>query len=374
MAQKNETPALIGATLAVAALLGGLWWIFKKSDFSIGNSQPETPTIQASAPSVATTTGATPGANSAPSQPGMRPGMQTTTGGTGGVGSFAGLSAPSGQFNYGGSTSWAPIRSSLDANIQSALPQFQLRYVNPNGGPASSGSGVKMLLNRQLDFAQTSRPLTNQEKQQAQQAGISLQEIAVALDGVAVAVNPSLNIPGLTLAQLQEIYTGKATNWQQVGGPNLPIVPISRNVGSGGTVDLFIDSVLSGQSFSSSVQFVGTTTQALQKLGSEPGGVYFASAPEVVPQCTVKPLAIGQTAGQFVPPYQEPIVPKDQCPARRTQLNAQTLGNGTYPLTRNLYVVVRQDASSKAGEAYANLLLSSAGQEMLEKAGFVKIR
>ena len=300
--------------------------------------------------------------------------MQTTTGGTGGVGSFAGLSAPSGQFNYGGSTSWAPIRSSLDANIQSALPQFQLRYVNPNGGPASSGSGVKMLLNRQLDFAQTSRPLTNQEKQQAQQAGISLQEIAVALDGVAVAVNPSLNIPGLTLAQLQEIYTGKATNWQQVGGPNLPIVPISRNVGSGGTVDLFIDSVLSGQSFSSSVQFVGTTTQALQKLGSEPGGVYFASAPEVVPQCTVKPLAIGQTAGQFVPPYQEPIVPKDQCPARRTQLNAQTLGNGTYPLTRNLYVVVRQDASSKAGEAYANLLLSSAGQEMLEKAGFVKIR
>ena len=136
MAQKNETPALIGATLAVAVLLGGLWWIFKKSDFSIGNSQPETQTIQASAPSAATTTGATPGAdsgaNSAPSQPGMRPGMQTTTGGTGGVGSFAGLSAPSGQFNYGGSTSWAPIRSSLDASIQSALPQFQLRYVNPN--------------------------------------------------------------------------------------------------------------------------------------------------------------------------------------------------------------------------------------------------
>jgi len=373
MAQKNEIPALIGATLAVAALLGGLWWIFKKSDFSIGNFKPETPTVQASAPIAATT----PDANSsAPSQPGMRPGMQGATGGgTASAGRFTGMKdVPSGQFNYGGSTSWAPTRSSLDASIQSDLPQFQLRYVSPNSGPASSGSGVKMLLNRQLDFAQTSRPLTNQEKQQAQQAGISLQEIAVALDGVAVAVNPSLNIPGLTLAQLQEIYTGKATNWQQVGGPNLPIVPISRNVGSGGTVDLFIDSVLSGQSFSSSVQFVGTTTQALQKLGSEPGGVYFASAPEVVPQCTVKPLAIGQTAGQFVPSYQEPIVPKDQCPARRTQLNAQTLGNGTYPLTRNLYVVVRQDASSKAGEAYANLLLSSAGQEMLEKAGFVKIR
>ena len=371
MAQKNETPALIGATLAVAALLSGLWWIFKKSDFSIGNPQPESPTVQASAPSGATV----PSTNSsAPSQPGMRPGMQPSGGGTSGGGSFAGLSAPSGQFNYGGSTSWAPMRLPLDASIRSALPQFQLRYVNPTDGPASTGSGVKMLLNKQLDFVETSRPLTTQEKQQAQQAGTPLQEIAVALDGVAIAVNPSLNVPGLTLAQLQEIYTGKATNWQQVGGPNLAIVPISRNVGSGGTVDLFIDSVLSGQSFSSSVQFVGTTTQALQKLGNEPGGVYFASAPEVVPQCTVKPLPIGQTAGQWVPPYQEPIVPKDQCPARRTQINAQTLRNGTYPLTRSLYVVMRQDASSKAGEAYANLLLSNAGQEMLEKAGFVKIR
>ena len=371
MAQKNETPALIGATLAVAALLGGLWWIFKKSDFSIGQSQPETPTIQSSA-----TSGTSPSANSsAPSQVGMRPGMQpATSGGMGGGGRFAGLSAPSGQFNYGGSTSWAPTRSSLDASIQSALPQFQLRYVNPTDGPASTGSGVKMLLNKQLDFVQTSRPLTAQEKQQAQQAGTPLQEIAVALDGVAVAVNPSLNVSGLTLAQLQEIYTGKATNWRQVGGPNLTIVPISRKVGSGGTVDLFIDSVLSGQSFSPGVQFVGTTTQALQKLGNEPGGIYFASAPEVIPQCTVKPLLIGRSAGQWVPPYQEPIVPKDQCPARRTQINAQTLRNGTYPLTRNLYVVVRQDASSKAGEAYANLLLSNAGQEMLEKAGFVKIR
>ena len=377
MAQKNETPALMGATLAVAALLGGLWWIFKKSDFSIGNSKPETPTIQASASS-GTMTPPDP-SSSAPSQPGMRPGMQptavaTTTGGTSSGGSFAGLSAPSGQFNYGGGTSWAPLRSSLDASIQSDLPQFQLRYVSPNSGPASSGSGVKMLIDRQLDFAQISRPLTNQEKQQAQQSGVSLKEIAVALDGVAVAVNPSLNVSGLTLNQLQEIYTGKATNWQQVGGPNLSIVPISRSIGSSGTVDLFVDSVLAGQPFSSTVQFIGTTTQALQKLGSEPGGVYFASAPEVVPQCTVKPLAIGQTVGQFVPPYQEPIVPKDQCPARRTQLNAQTLRNGTYPLTRNLYVVVREDASSKAGEAYANLLLSSVGQDRLEKAGFIKVR
>ena len=190
MAQKNETPALIGATLAVAALLGGLWWIFKKSDFSIGNSKPETPAVQASAP-ISAPIATTPVENSsAPSQPGMRPGMQGATGGgTASGGSFMGMKGvPSGQFNYGGSTSWAPTRSSLDVNIQSDLPQFQLRYVNPNSGPASSASGVKMLLNRQLDFAQTSRPLTNQEKQQAQQAGISLQEIAVALDGVAVAV------------------------------------------------------------------------------------------------------------------------------------------------------------------------------------------
>jgi phosphate transport system substrate-binding protein len=358
MSQKNETSALIGAALAVAALLGGLWWIFKKSDFSIGNLQPS------DAPSAASGNPTAP--TPLPPLPAGAPPAGSTFTSVGNI--------PIGNFKYGGSTSWAPVRLAVDSNLQQAKPEFRLSYVNPIGGAASTGSGVKMVINRDIDFAQTSRPLSAQERQQAEQSGIKLQEIPVAIDGLAVAVNPSLTLPGLTLEQLKGIYTGSVTNWQQVGGPNLPIVPISRKLGSGGTVDLFIESVLNGQSFGSGVQFVDTTTQALQSLGNAPGGIYFASAPEVVPQCTVKPIAIGRTSGQFVSPYQGNWVPKEQCPAQRTQLNPQVFRDSSYPLTRNLYVVFRADASGKAGEAYANLLLSGEGQGFLERVGFVKVR
>ncbi|MBD2362138.1 substrate-binding domain-containing protein [Anabaena minutissima FACHB-250] len=71
---------------------------------------------------------------------------------------------------------------------------------------------------------------------EAQQKGFSLKEIAVAIDGIAIAVNHKLNISGLTIAQLQAIYTGKITNWQEVGGKNLPITPLTRPQESGGTV------------------------------------------------------------------------------------------------------------------------------------------
>ena len=122
------------------------------------------------------------------------------------------------------------------------------------------------------------------------------------------------------------------------------------------------------------MQIVSTTTQALQKLAATPGGIYFASAPEVVPQCTVKPLAIGQLPGQFVPPYQEPLV--TNCPTRRNQLNIQAFQTGSYPITRNLFVVVKQNGGTEqqAGEAYANFLLSDQGQAAIAKAGFVRVR
>ena len=76
----------------------------------------------------------------------------------------------------------------------------------------------------------------------------------------------AINIPGITVDQLRSIYTGKITNWSQVGGPNIPIKPYSRRISDGGTVELFVQDVLSGQAFSSNVEFVSTTTQALQKV------------------------------------------------------------------------------------------------------------
>ena len=283
---------------------------------------------------------------------------------------------PSGLFNYGGSTSWAPIRLSVDSVIQAARPEFRLRYVTPTGEPPGSSTGIKMLIEGKLDFAQSSRGLRDSELSSAQAKGFKLQQTPVAIDGLAVAVNPKLNIPGLTIDQLRSIYTGKVTNWQQLGGANVPIQPYSRPVNDGGTVELFIQDVLGNQKFAANVQFVNTTTQALQKLASSPGGIYYASAPEVIPQCTIKPIPLGRKPNELVTPYREPFVPLSQCPSQRNQINTEAFQSGAYPITRNLFAIVKQNGQTEqlAGEAYVNFLLTNQGQELISKSGFVRIR
>ncbi len=344
MSQKNETTVLVLALLITAGLLGGgFWWFTNRSGVNLGGKRIN-PTNQSAQSTVET---------------------------------FAQVQdVPSGLFSYGGSTTWAPIRKEVDRGIQTVWPKFVLRYTDPTSGAPGSGAGIKMLLNNQLAFAQSSRSIKDEEYQQAQQRGFTLKEIPVAIDGIAIAVNPNLNIPGLTIAQLKDIYTGKITNWQEVGGSNLSIKPYSRRIEEGGTIEFFAENVLQGQNFGANVQFIGTTTEALREVATNPGSIYYASAPEVVGQCTVKPLPLGRTPDQLVPPYQEPFVPLEQCPTQRNGLNSSAFQSGKYPITRNLFVIVKLNGQpdQQAGEAYANLLLTQQGQQLLEEAGFVRIR
>ena len=358
MSQKNETTVLVLALLITAALAaGGFWWFSKNSGLgSLTGSKPNNPS---------------PDNNNSNPTSSPTPG-QSSTGN-----SFAQVqNVPTGLFNYGGSTSWAPIRKVVDSAIQVAWPKFQMRYVQPTGETPGSSAGISMLLDGQLAFAQSSRPLLEQEYNQAKQRGFSLQQIPVAIDGIAVAVNPNLSVSGLTLDQLRSIYTGKTTNWNQLGGPNVAIKPYSRPKGDGGTVEVFAQDVLGDQPFGSNVEFISTTTQALQKLASNPGGIYYASAPEVVPQCTIKPLSLGRKPGELVPPYQEPYVTLPQCRSKPNQLNTNAFQSGQYPITRNLFVIIKQDGQSdqQAGQAYANLLLTEQGQQLTSQAGFVRLR
>lgn len=283
---------------------------------------------------------------------------------------------PSGLFSYGGSTTWAPIRREVDSEIQKLLPKFQLRYTDPTTGAPGSGTGIKMLLNNQLAFSQSSRSIKDEEYQTAQQRGFTLKEIPVGIDGIAIAVNPNLNIPGLTVTQIKNIYTGKLTNWQQVGGPNLPITAYSRRPEDGGTVEFFLENVLEKEKFADNVKFIPTTTQALREVAKNPGGIYYASAPEVVDQCTIKPLPLGRTPDKLISPYQQPLIPSQNCPQQRNQLNTIAFQTGDYPITRRLFVIVKQNGQidQQAGESYANLLLTEQGQELITKAGFVRIR
>ncbi|MBW4690693.1 MAG: PstS family phosphate ABC transporter substrate-binding protein [Lyngbya sp. HA4199-MV5] len=359
MAQKNDTTALLLAFLVTAGLIGGgFWWFTQRSGSDL--SKVLSPAANSpSSPSNGDNPAASPTANSnAPAT----------------AEDFAGVqNIPSGLFSYGGSTTWAPVRLIVDPVIQSSRPEFRLRYVDPISGTPGSGAGIKMLLQDEIAFAQSSRPVSDQENQAAAQRGLKLKQIPVAIDGIAIAVNPSLDLPGLTIEQIKGIYGGTITNWNQVGGPNLAIQPLERPSAAGaGTIEVLLGDRKPG----ANVQDVPTTTAGLRKLAATPGGVYFSTATELVPQCTVKPVPIGRQAGQFVPPYQEPLVASSSCPAQRNKLNADAFRSGQYPLTRNLFVVVKQNggAEQQAGEAYANFLLTPQGQSLIEKAGFVSIR
>ncbi|WP_442946797.1 PstS family phosphate ABC transporter substrate-binding protein [Nostoc sp. WHI] len=286
--------------------------------------------------------------------------------------------APEGTWLYGGSTSWALIRQYVDPKIKKAHPQFELRYTDAINATPGSGTGIRMLLEGQLSFSQSSRPIADREYQQAQQRGLSLKQIPVALEGLAIAVHPDLSIPGLTLGQIKDIYTGKITNWNQVGGLDLKITAYSRRFEDGGTVEFLVDNILGKQKLGSNVVYVHDTTDGLRKLASDRSGIYYASAPEVVPQCMIKALPIAKQGNTFVAPYIEPLIKPEQCPNQRNKLNIDAFKTGQYPITRQMFVIVKQNNSGsleqQAGEAYANMLLTTQGQKLMNEVGFVRIR
>ncbi|MBE9211430.1 PstS family phosphate ABC transporter substrate-binding protein [Plectonema cf. radiosum LEGE 06105] len=348
MSQKNETAVLVLALTITLGLIGGVyWWLARNYDITLGSISNNQ------------------------SQPKSQSNLQSNQE------NFASVKeVPSGLFTYGGSTTWAPIRKDVDSEIKTAFPQFQLRYTNPTTGNPGSSTGIKMLLSNQLAFSQSSRSVKDQEYQQAEQRGFKLEEIPVAIDGIAIAVNPELNIPGLTLAQIKDIYTGKITNWQQVGGENLAIKPYSRRLTEGGTVEFFNENVLGSEKFGSNVEFTLDTTDGLRKVAQNKGGIYYASAPEVVGQCAIKPLPIGVASNKFVTPYIEPLIEPSNCPQQRNQLNAEAFKSGEYPITRRLFVIVKRNGQidEQAGVAYAKLLLTQQGQELISQTGFVRIK
>lgn len=283
---------------------------------------------------------------------------------------------PTASFNYGGSTAWASIRQLVDSQIQSARPELQLRYVDPVNSSPGSSSGIRMLLDGQLDFAQSSRALTDEEQAIARERGFTLEQRQVGMDGIAVVVNPSLKLSSLTVDQLQKIYLGQITNWEQVGGPSLPITPLSQRPEDADTAIFANNSNLKGQALGSNVQYVYSTTEAVRQLSKTPGGLYYASARSVVFQCSVKTLLLGRTSDQVIPPYREPMVSPEQCPRQRNQLNTQAIKNGSYPMIANLFVIIKQNKGreQQIGDAYTKLLLTDQGQRAIEQAGFVGIR
>lgn len=275
---------------------------------------------------------------------------------------------PQGLYLYGGAMASAALRSkSVLGELASAHPEFRLRYTDPLNVAPDSGMGIKMVINGELSFAESFRPLKNSEYNEAKLRGFTLKQVPVALGGIAFYSHPSVKLPGLSINQMQKIFSGKLTNWQQLGGSNLPIVPISQDPDAKASTSFLLQGLpRSQQHFGRNVQFVRDTTAAIRKVASTPGAIGYGSQAIVVGQRTIHLLGLAKGESKN---YVQPITPYGT-------VNKQALLDGTYPLTRRIFVVIREDGEldELAGRAYVNMLLSNEGQKLVDKAGYLPIR
>jgi phosphate transport system substrate-binding protein len=273
---------------------------------------------------------------------------------------------PDGLFNYGGAYLFAALTAQgMNDAIAKAHPRFQLRFTDPVNSKPGSGTGIAMLIDKQLSFSQSGRPLKDAELEKASSRGFRLEEVPVALDGIAFYTHPGLSLKGLSIEQVQAIFTDKIANWREVGGPNLPIVPISIDTKTTSSFQILFegkDNVKPG----ANVRILRDYTACIRAVASTPGAISYGSTPLITGQRTIRPVSLSKgNSTQYVPSI-----------LANNHVNTKAFRDGTYPLTRRLFTVIRRDGSidEQAGVAYSNFLLSKEGQQIIEKAGFVPLR
>jgi phosphate transport system substrate-binding protein len=219
--------------------------------------------------------------------------------------------------------------------------------VQVTGG--GSGTGIAALINGGTDICTASRPMKDKEKEQVKSRhGHDVSEIPVALDGVAIYVNQASTIQSLTTAQLKAIYTGRVTNWRDVGGKDARIVAYSRENNSG-TYVFFKEHVLNNEDFARDIQTLPGTAAVVNAVSKDPasigyGGIAYATTIRTVP------VKRDETA--------QPVHP-----------SLQTVQSGEYPLSRNLFFYTADEASGNI-KAFIDWVIGPEGQKICEKVGF----
>lgn len=223
--------------------------------------------------------------------------------------------------------------------------------VSIQGG--GSGTGIAALINGTTDICQSSRDMKPQELSKAKARNVTPVATTVALDGVSIAVHASNPVKHLTIPQLRGIYTGKITNWRQVGGRNAPIVALSRESNSG-TYVYFMDEVLKGDNFGRGVLLMPSTKAIQQELTSNRNAIGYGGLAFFEGKQNVKVLPILHNG--------KSIFPSDA-----------NVKNGTYPLARPLYFYTAGKPSGAIAR-FIYYVLSPAGQALVAQTGYVAIK
>lgn len=215
-----------------------------------------------------------------------------------------------------------------------------------------SGVGISALIDGTTDIATASRKMKMDEKIKMQDAGKGYKELLVAWDALAVIVNPGNTVKKLTREQIESIYTGKYTNWSQVGGQNMKIIAYSRETSSG-TYEFFKTNVLNNKNYSSACLLMPATGAIVQSVSQTQGAIGYIGLAYL--NNTVSAVAVSYDKGKNY------ILP-----------SMTTAKNKTYPVIRPLQFYYLQKAE-KSIKPFTDFVLSEEGQKIVEQVGYVPL-
>ncbi|MBU4199419.1 MAG: PstS family phosphate ABC transporter substrate-binding protein [Verrucomicrobia bacterium] len=242
-----------------------------------------------------------------------------------------------------GSTTVGPITKAFAEYYMGKRPE-----VNITVSESGSGNGAKSLINAACDVATMSRPMKNSEMKAAQDAGVLPIEHIVAMDGIAMVVHPGNPIEDLTIGQIRSIYTGAIRNWKDLGGPDRPIVIISRDTNSG-TYECFETLVMNKQKMTDKTEYVGSNGAIRQRVMSTQGAIGYVG---LAFREGVKALKVN---GMEATP--ETVLAK------------------TYPIARPLYMYTNgRPAQDSPLYNFVNLYDTPEGKKIVEDTGFVPLK
>ena len=242
--------------------------------------------------------------------------------------------ALSGTVNLDGSTSMEKVIKILIESFNETYPDVTISY---NG--SGSGSGITAAIDATADMGLSSRELKDEEKAKGAVAHV------VALDGVAVVVNPENAVEDLTKEQIAKVFSGEITNWKDLGGADAPIAVLGREPGSG-TRGAF-------------EELVGVVDKCVYNAE-------YSSTGDVIGQVSTNPNAIGYASLSAV---------SDSVKALKVNglvCSEDTVKDGSFPIQRPFLIVTKDGtALSDAAQAFLDYAQSAEVADLIAQAGAV---
>ena len=222
-----------------------------------------------------------------------------------------------------------------------------------------SGTGIAAMLSNTCDIAELSRELKPEEIEMARKKGFEPKQITVALDGLAVVVHPANPLSQLTQDQLAAIFSGSVSNWKEVGGSDLPIVILSREVNSGTHV-YFKEHVLRRGRKDSQAEFAANA-------------LLLPSSQAIADEVAQNPSAIGYYGMGYISPREKALAVAKDADSPYIQPTIENVVSNAYPISRPLLMVTRGEPQGLVAR-FIDFVLSPEGQKIVVKIDFVPVK